>query len=43
MKKGYVNTNCGIQLVQYKFISDDEIICIKENGDIFYTHYKSLI
>lgn len=43
MKKGIVDTNCGIQEVLYKFISEDEIKCINSKGYIFYTHYKSLV
>lgn len=29
--------------VKYRYVSDDEIQCIREDGTMFYTHYKSLI
>ncbi|EKD89725.1 MAG: hypothetical protein ACD_33C00002G0017 [uncultured bacterium] len=47
MDKGIVNITMNgkevIKNVTYKFVSDDTILCTETNGNVFYTHYKSLV
>ena len=33
----------GKRKVTYKFISEDTIKCVDDIGNVFYTHYKSLV